>query len=94
MIKLSRQAWNNVLIVTMIVMIFLFNSTNNFLNSGAADGPEEKFLLPEGSLILTIEFGAQKVERIGRAWRTKPPVEIAPENLALVIGNWEKAKVI
>ena len=89
MIRLSRQAWNNVLIVTMVVMILLFNSTNNMLNDGDSDAPQQRYILPEGSLILTIENSVHKVERIGRSWRITPPVTNPEQWLEDTIFHWQ-----
>lgn len=94
MIKLSRQAWNNVLIVTMIVMIFLFNSTNNILTGGGDAAEVEVSLLPQNSLILTLEFGVHKVERIGRGWRVNPPLSVSAEQLGELINNWTSATMV
>ena len=94
MIKLSRQAWNNVLIVTMIVMIFLFNSTNNILTGGQDDDPKVLPILPEGSLILTVEMGDRKIERIGRSWRANPSLDMADEALSALMSNWQNGLVM
>ena len=93
MIRLSRQAWNNVLIVTMIVMIFLFNSTNNML-TGDDSEPQERLILPQGSLILTLEFDALKVERIGRSWRTDRPAMLTEEQMLRLVTHWREGKIV
>ena len=94
MIRLSRQAWNNVLIVTMIVMIFLFNSTNNILTDGAEEESQVQPILPQGSLILTIEVGTQKIERIGRSWRANPSLDISDEALSNIVSHWQSGLMV
>lgn len=68
MVKLSRKAWNNVIIFSMLILIFLFNSTSNFL-SGGADNEQATRLIPEGAVIANLDFDDVKVERIGQGWR-------------------------
>ena len=68
MVKLSRKAWNNVIIFSMLILIFLFNSTSNFL-TGGADSEQPAGLIPTGGVIASLEFDNVKVERIGQGWR-------------------------
>lgn len=68
MIKLSRKAWNNVIIISMLLLIVLFNGSANFLNGGA-DSPRSHYLIPENTTIATMEFSDYKIERVGQGWR-------------------------
>lgn len=92
MIRLSKKAWNNVLIFSVMFMILLFNSTNDILNSGDQDEP----LLPlvDGSqVIMTIEAGSTRVERIGQGWRLVPSGAAVEEELALLASSWHMARL-
>lgn len=83
MLRLSRKAWNNVLIFSMMIMIMLFNGLHKKFSSE----PEETVvtLLPEDALVLTLKFEHTSIERIGQSWRANPTVaamdELALENL-------------
>ena len=73
--KLSRTAWNNVIIFSVMIIILLINATNEKLFPGEDKASKaEQFLLPEHSVILTllIESPAKQqilFERIGRSWQ-------------------------
>jgi hypothetical protein len=88
MLRLSQRAWNNVIIVTMLVMILLFTSTTKILNGEAPEVHVESALLPLQSTILTIDFGQQKIERIGRGWRLKSGNNVDESALQQLIENW------
>ncbi|MBL4940170.1 MAG: hypothetical protein JKY81_00740 [Colwellia sp.] len=71
--KLSKSAWNNVIIFSVMIIILLINSTNERLfpeNNGVND----KLLLPEHSVVLTLALALSNnrhivFERVGRAWK-------------------------
>ncbi len=71
--KLSKTAWNNVIIFSVMIIILLINTTNERLfpeNNGISD----KLLLPEHSVVLilkmTLSAKSEVVfERIGRSWQ-------------------------
>lgn len=88
MLRLSQRAWNNVIIFTMLVMILLFTSTTNILNGESPDVLANNTLLPPHSTILTIDFGQQKIERIGRGWRLKPANNVDESDLQKLVDNW------
>lgn len=92
MLRLSKRAWNNVLIVSMLVMILLFNTTSNFLN----DGDQQTLnmpLLPQGSVLMTLELGDIKVERIGRGWRSNANPAVPEANLSRLVARWSEAQM-
>jgi hypothetical protein len=92
MLRLSKRAWNNVLIVSMLVMILLFNTTTNFLNDGDQETATMP-LLPEGSVIMTLEMGDVKVERIGRGWRSNASPAVPEATLARLVARWSEAQL-
>jgi hypothetical protein len=91
MIKMSRKAWNNVIIISMLVLIILFNSSANFLNGGA-DSPLSPTLLPDNAIISTMQFSDYKIERVGQGWRA---LGISSDEVALItlIQAWQNAKI-
>jgi hypothetical protein len=91
MVKLSRRAWNNVIIFSMLILIFLFNTTSNFLNGGA-DSKPSTYLVPEDAAIASIEFGHVKVERIGQGWRSLGAKATEGE-LVKLVQTWTEAQI-
>ncbi|MGJ8679121.1 hypothetical protein [Paraglaciecola sp.] len=92
MIRLSKRGWNNVIIFTTLILIMLFNFSSDFLNRGTKDTPTVSTLIPEGSVITTIEFHNDLVERIGQGWRAKSG-SLTNEQLAELVLAWQKAQV-
>lgn len=73
MIKLSKTAWNNVIIFSVMIIILLINSTNDRLFPDS-NNSNDQMLLPEHSVVLTLSItfpSATSVvfERIGKAWQ-------------------------
>lgn len=68
--RLSRKAWNNVVIISMLLMIFFFNGLHKKLNTQPAEDGMHA-LLPEQSFILAMAFPELKIERIGTSWRSQ-----------------------
>jgi hypothetical protein len=71
--KLSRTAWNNVIIFSVMIIILLINATNDRLFP-EGESVNDKNILPEHSVILTLSinfFDKRQLtfERIGRAWQ-------------------------
>jgi hypothetical protein len=71
--KLSKTAWNNVIIFSVMIIILLINTTNNRLFP-EDEGSDNARILPEHSVILTLTmtFSDESTimfERIGRAWK-------------------------
>ena len=89
MLRLSQRAWNNVLIFAMLFMILLFNTSNNFLVNND-DEPENVPLLPESAVVMSIEFGARKLQRIGQGWRVTPAQQVNEEALHQLVDRWQR----
>lgn len=67
--QLGRKGWNNVIIFSMLIMIFFLNGGHKqFL--GDEEKPTIRAVLPAQSFVLTLSFINQKIERIGTGWRT------------------------
>ena len=82
-IKLSRKAWNNLLIFSMLIMIFVFNGLHHKLGGNSEpEGPLP--LLPEQSYILALEYPGVRIERIGSGWRLQGLPEAGAERVDVV----------
>ena len=92
MIKLSQRAWNNVIIISMLLLILLFNFSSNFLNGGSDSQPSVRGLIPKSAVITTIEFQQHKIERIGQGWRAT----FAASNNAMLsnlVDYWHQSEI-
>ncbi|WP_340679494.1 hypothetical protein [Paraglaciecola sp.] len=92
MLRLSRKAWNNVIIISMLVLIVMFNTTTNFLSGGGADSAGSPFLIPEDALIATMEFDDYKVERVGQGWRALG-INSEQADLVALTQAWHNAQI-
>ena len=89
---LSRKAWNNVVIFSMLLMIFFLNGVHHKLNpSNEVSGPQQ--LLPEQSFVLTLAFPGYKIERIGTSWRIDGPWQAKPEQVQALVNDWLAVKL-
>jgi len=71
--KLSKTAWNNVIIFSVMLIILLINSTNNRLFP--ENDINDELVLPEHSVVLTLSITLPNktsiiFERLARAWQT------------------------
>lgn len=92
MIRLSKRAWNNVIIFAMLIMIVMFNMTNNIL-TGSVEQQSEFGLLPDDAVLMTLEFGPDKIERIGKGWRSTR-LQVAEAELEQIVLHWQNARMI
>jgi hypothetical protein len=89
---LSRKAWNNVVIFSMLLMIFFLNGLHQKLNPDhEVSGPQQ--LLPEQSFVLTLAFPGYKIERIGTSWRIDGPWQATPEQVQALVNRWLALKL-
>ncbi|MBD1582112.1 hypothetical protein [Pseudoalteromonas sp. S16_S37] len=85
---LTRKAWNNVVIFSMLLMIFFLNGIHHKLNpEEEAVGPQR--LLPEQSFVLTLAFPGYKIERIGTSWRIDGSWQASAEQLQALVNLWQ-----
>ncbi len=71
--KLSRTAWNNVIIISVMLMILMINVMNHRLfpedNSSTTNASGEQRVLMAHAVILTLEVHDNFfIERIGQSW--------------------------
>jgi len=92
MIKLSQRAWNNVIIISMLMLILLFNFSSNFLNEGSDAKPTVRALVPTGAVITTIEFQQHKIERIGQGWRATF-ADSDNAKLSKLVEHWQQSEI-
>jgi len=91
--KLSKTAWNNVIIFSVMSIIIIINYTNNKLfqrdESGAFS--QEIPIITDHSVILTLTINHHIViERIGQTWRIKPAI-LARQALEQMMYSWQQS---
>lgn len=84
--SLSKRGWNNVLIFACLGMIIVFNLMSDKLIDNAEG--DIVSILPEQSMILTLEYPNVSVERLGTSWRVTPTENIAPSRVNKIINAW------
>ncbi|MEI5640438.1 MULTISPECIES: hypothetical protein [unclassified Pseudoalteromonas] len=96
MVKMSRKAWNNVVIFSMLLMIFFLNGLHYKLNP-SDEALEVESVLPEQSFVLALAFPGYKIERIGTSWRIELPQgsdsRYSTEQLQQLIAKWQQLQV-
>lgn len=99
MIRLSRRGWNNVLIIASLLMILLFNGvhhklfqsdTDAGLNSNTSSDALVQNVLPEQSVVLSVDFPNISIERVGRDWRSLPTTSTSPAQLNTIVESWQQ----
>ena len=74
------------MIFACLGMIIIFNVMGNKLIDNAEG--DISTVLPEQSMILTLEYPSFSIERLGRSWRITPADKLPPEGVQQVITNW------
>lgn len=96
--KLSKTAWNNVIIFSVMIIILLINTTNNRLfpdDESSGNGS----VLPEHSVILSlaITFPEQSTvlfERIGRHWKMTSQgrlIDLSNQQIEQIMFAWQQS---
>lgn len=84
--RLSKRGWNNVLIFACLGMIIIFNLMSGKINDNAEGSIVN--VLPEQSMILTLEYPNVAIERLGTSWRINPSDVLSSENVENIINSW------
>lgn len=67
---MSRAAWNNLLIFSMLIMLALFNGLHRNLSTSTTPAtPIKVKLLPENRLLTHLDLQTVKVKRVGQTWQ-------------------------
>lgn len=93
MLRLSQRAWNNVVILAMLFMVYLFTLSNDMINEGEQPSNEVIPVFPAYSVIMSLDFGFVRLERIGQDWRVKGAEDIAINSLVPLSEQWSMLEV-
>jgi len=96
--KLSKTAWNNVIIFSVMIIILLINATNERLFPDDGDS-NDTLLLPEHSVVLTLTISLPNnrniiFERIGRAWQMTSQgvfLDLTNQQIEQVMFSWQQS---
>ncbi len=90
--KLSRTAWNNVIIFSVMGLILLINLTNNDEQQTTnISVNNEMNILTEHQHILTLTINQELfIERIGKTWRATP-AKLSGQALEQMIYAWQQS---
>ena len=98
MMKLSKTAWNNVIIFSVMIIILLINSTNERLFPEGTNTNDE-LLLPQHSVVLTLSIALPNetsivFERIARAWQMTSQgvlLDLTNQQIEQVMLAWQQS---
>lgn len=80
------------LIFASLAMILIFNSTHlSWVDKG--DDPSDWFLLPEASMILTLDYPAATIERTGPTWRVTASSPVSQEEVQQLVLQWQGTRM-
>lgn len=99
--KLSKSAWNNVIIFTVMIFILLINLTNDHLFSESANNEKgEHFLFSEHAVILTLTLTYISPEtsnikniniaRVGQSWKSSS-TKLSLQAIEQLVQAWQQA---
>ncbi|WP_448556411.1 hypothetical protein [Thalassotalea montiporae] len=91
--RLSRAAWNNVIIFSVMGFILLIN----FTQQGESDDPQsaavEQFVIGENKVILTMNIDQQvTIERAGQGWRLLPAQRLSNQLIEQMMRTWQQVQ--
>ncbi len=101
--KLSKTGWNNVIIISVMLIILLINATNDKLfpdENSHSNNMSEQLLLPEHSIILTlkIEYPNDEFiffERMGKRWQITNELGLITyqdQSIEQMIFSWQQSQ--
>lgn len=99
MIKLSKTAWNNVIIFSVMIIILFINGTNDRLFPAGDNTANDALILPEHSVILTLSItqaskGAVLFERVGKAWQMTSQgllLDLTNQQIEQLMFTWQQS---
>lgn len=89
--RLSKRGWNNVLIFASAFMILLFNGAHyKLLNRDSEPLDSSVFsVLPEQSVVLTLDMPGVSVQRYGKSWRSEPDSGLSETQMQQLVSAWQ-----
>ena len=89
--RLSAKAFNNIIIFAMLAMIMLFNM-DTWLPKPSFK--QQTHLISEQDMVLRIDIGRNRIERVGTGWRLTTEPSVTPEvDANQIIQHWLNAEL-
>lgn len=93
MLRLTKRAWNNILIFSMLGLILILN-----IDSFKSDGPSARLIVPEGEYIIGMHINEVQIERAGQQWRINttgivPSTMPSADQLQALVKAWQQAYI-
>lgn len=76
----------------MLLMILLFNTTNNILTGGDEE-VSSLSLLPDGAVLMTLQMPKITLERIGQGWQSSANTDYSSSDMQALVANWQAAQM-
>lgn len=92
--KLSRPAWNNVIIFSILAFILVINLTNNkvSIEADSISNNKQSTLFNANATIITLQFHPTIIiERVGKDWRCNPNI-LNAQALEQMMRSWKKSE--
>ncbi|WP_022940543.1 hypothetical protein [Psychromonas hadalis] len=86
MIRLSARGWNNVLIFSVLIVVFLFNFSHKLLLQPKV---HQRTLISSEVMIVEIKTPDFSIKRSGRHWISEPGIGLSAHQLSLLVQNWQ-----
>jgi len=83
---LSKKAFNNILIFTMLSIIFIANFSHLLFES---ENKATQTVINPSKHIVEIQTVDLAIKRLGRSWSTEPPIEYSEQQLVNIIQRWQ-----
>ena len=88
--RLSPKGWNNILIFSALLIIFILNFGHKLNLSPKV---RQRSIIAKNLTILEIKTPDYKIERIGRSWKSEPHIGLSTLQLTQLVANWQNLKL-
>lgn len=91
-LRLSRAAWNNVIIFSVMGFILLINMTQKSIDDESGQPiSTEQTIIGEGKVILTMTVDQQvTIERVGQSWQMRPE-RLSSQIIDQMMRSWHQS---
>lgn len=84
--RLSKKGFNNVLIFSILTLIFIFNFGKQLLPDSES---KDQTIIDSALTIVEIKTPDFTIKRLGRSWSQEPNHGLSEQQLSKVVQNWQ-----
>lgn len=88
--RLSRKGWNNVLIFSVLLIVFVTNFSHKLSLSPKV---HQRTVISEDLTILEIKTPDFRIKRSGRTWQREPSLGLSEQQLSTLVNNWQSIEL-